>query len=109
MSEIGGVITAMVTPFDQSGEVDEAAARSLARRLIDSGSHGLVVAGTTGESPTLSDEEKLSLLRAVVDEVGSEATMSEYLDQLTGELARRILHKQRCTPSEERVHSGARR
>jgi hypothetical protein len=43
-----------------------------------------------------------------VDDVGSDATLSEYLDQLTGELARRILHKQRCTPSEERVHSGAR-
>jgi 4-hydroxy-tetrahydrodipicolinate synthase len=75
VSEIGGVITAMVTPFDRNGEVDEAAARGLARRLIDNGSHGLVVAGTTGESPTLSDEEKLSLLRAVVDEVGSEATI----------------------------------
>jgi 4-hydroxy-tetrahydrodipicolinate synthase len=75
VSKIGGVITAMVTPFDRNGEVDEAAARGLARRLIDNGSHGLVVAGTTGESPTLSDEEKLSLLRAVVDEVGSEATI----------------------------------
>src|SRR5215207_6862993 len=65
MAEIGGVITAMVTPFAEDRSVDEAAARKLARHLIDNGSHGLVLSGTTGESPTLDDEEKLSLLRAV--------------------------------------------
>jgi 4-hydroxy-tetrahydrodipicolinate synthase len=70
MVEIGGVITAMVTPFAEDRSVDEAAARKLARRLIDNGCHGLVLAGTTGESPTLDDEEKLALLRAVRDEVG---------------------------------------
>jgi 4-hydroxy-tetrahydrodipicolinate synthase len=75
VSEIGGVITAMVTPFAEDGSVDEGAARSLARHLVDNGSHGLVVAGTTGESPTLSDEEKLALLRAVVDEVGEGTTV----------------------------------
>lgn len=75
MSEIGGVITAMVTPFAEDGSVDEGAARSLARHLVDNGSHGLVVAGTTGESPTLSDDEKLSLLRVVVDEVGEGTTV----------------------------------
>ena len=70
MPEIGGVITAMVTPFAEDRSVDEAAARKLARHLIDNGCHGLVLAGTTGESPTLDDEEKLTLLRAVRDEVG---------------------------------------
>jgi 4-hydroxy-tetrahydrodipicolinate synthase len=70
MPEIGGVITAMVTPFAEDRSVDEVAARSLARHLIENGSHGLVLAGTTGESPTLDDAEKLSLLRAVREEVG---------------------------------------
>ena len=72
MPEIGGVITAMVTPFAEDRSVDEAAARALARRLIENGSHGLVLAGTTGESPTLDDAEKLALLRAVRDELGSD-------------------------------------
>jgi 4-hydroxy-tetrahydrodipicolinate synthase len=60
----------MVTPFAEDGSVDEAAARKLARHLVENGSHGLVVAGTTGESPTLSDEEDVVLLKAVKDEVG---------------------------------------
>ena len=72
MPEIGGVITAMVTPFAEDRSVDEAAARALARRLIENGSHGLVLAGTTGESPTLDDAEKLALLRAVREELGSD-------------------------------------
>ena len=62
MPEIEGVITAMVTPFAEDGSVDEAAARSLARHLLDNGSHGVVVAGTTGEAPTLDDDEHISLL-----------------------------------------------
>lgn len=65
----------MVTPFAEDGSVDEAGARALARHLVESGSGGLVVAGTTGESPTLDDAEKLSLLRAVVDEVGDRAAI----------------------------------
>jgi 4-hydroxy-tetrahydrodipicolinate synthase len=72
MAEIGGVLTAMVTPFAEDRSVDEAAARQLARYLIENGSHGLVLAGTTGESPTLDDAEKLSLLRAVRDELGTD-------------------------------------
>jgi 4-hydroxy-tetrahydrodipicolinate synthase len=72
MAEIGGVITAMVTPFAEDRSVDEAAARKLARHLIDNGCHGLVLAGTTGESPTLDDAEKLGLLRAVREEVGAD-------------------------------------
>jgi 4-hydroxy-tetrahydrodipicolinate synthase len=75
MAEIGGVLTAMVTPFAEDRSVDEAAARSLARHLVDHGSHGLVLAGTTGESPTLDDAEKLSLLRAVRDELGSDVLL----------------------------------
>jgi 4-hydroxy-tetrahydrodipicolinate synthase len=72
MAEIGGVLTAMVTPFAEDGSLDEAATRRLARHLIENGSHGVVVAGTTGESPTLSDEEDVALLRAVRDELGPE-------------------------------------
>jgi 4-hydroxy-tetrahydrodipicolinate synthase len=72
MPEIEGVLTAMVTPFSDDGSVDEAAARKLARHLIENGCHGLVVAGTTGEASTLTDEEQISLLRAVVDEVGND-------------------------------------
>jgi 4-hydroxy-tetrahydrodipicolinate synthase len=75
MPEIGGVLTAMVTPFAEDRSVDEAAARQLARHLIENGSHGLVLAGTTGESPTLDDSEKLSLLRAVRDELGADVLL----------------------------------
>ncbi|MGI9019698.1 MAG: 4-hydroxy-tetrahydrodipicolinate synthase [Solirubrobacterales bacterium] len=74
MAAISGVLTAMVTPFAPDGAVDVQAAQALARLLVDErGSHGLVVAGTTGESPTLSDTEKLELLKAVTEEVGDRA------------------------------------
>ncbi|HSR94008.1 MAG TPA: dihydrodipicolinate synthase family protein, partial [Solirubrobacterales bacterium] len=75
MSEIRGVITAMATPFEQGGAVDEAAARALAAHLIEHGSHGVVVAGSTGEAATLDDREHISLLRAVVEEIGERATV----------------------------------
>src|SRR5215210_3225490 len=75
MAMISGVITAMVTPFADDGRLDLEAARRLARHLVDNGSHGLVVAGTTGESPTLSDDEKLELWNAIVAEVGDRATI----------------------------------
>ena len=75
VSEFQGVITAMATVFDQDDQLDLDAVRKLARHLVESGSDGLVVAGTTGESPTLDDEEKLALLRTVLDEVGGEATV----------------------------------
>ncbi len=65
----------MVTPFDEDGSLDEAASRALARNLVDNGSHGVVVAGTTGESPTLTDEEDRLLLAAVKDEIGDRATV----------------------------------
>ena len=72
---VSGVITAMVTPFDEGGQLDAEAARRLARHLAEHGSHGLVLAGTTGESPTLDDAEKLELLAAVRDELGDELTL----------------------------------
>jgi 4-hydroxy-tetrahydrodipicolinate synthase len=65
----------MATPFTADGAVDEPAARALARFLLENGSHGLVVAATTGESTTLDDEEHIGVLRAVVDEVGEETTI----------------------------------
>ncbi|HWO15430.1 MAG TPA: dihydrodipicolinate synthase family protein, partial [Solirubrobacterales bacterium] len=73
MTAIRGVITAMATPFDEGGGVDEDAARRLASYLIEHGSHGVVVAGTTGECPTLTDAEQISLLRAILEEVGDQA------------------------------------
>ena len=70
MVEIGRLLTAMVTPFAPDGSVDGEAAKRLALALLDSGSDGLVVAATTGESPTLSHEEKLRLFAQVKAEVG---------------------------------------
>jgi 4-hydroxy-tetrahydrodipicolinate synthase len=70
MTEIRGLLTAMATPFERSGAVDEDAARRLASFLVENGSHGIVVAGSTGEVATLDDEEHIGLLRAVVAEVG---------------------------------------
>ena len=64
----------MVTPFDEDGAVDLPACRRVARHLLDNGSDGLVLAGTTGESPTLTDDEKIAILEAVRDEVGDEAS-----------------------------------
>lgn len=75
MTAIRGVLTAMATPFDESGDVDEGAARRLAAHLVEHGSHGVVVAGSTGESPTLTDAEQISLLKAVLDEIGGDATV----------------------------------
>ena len=72
---LGEVLTAIVTPFDKDGRVDLDAFRELALYLVENGSDGLVVCGTTGESPTLSDAEKLDLFRVAVDEVGGRATV----------------------------------
>ena len=69
----GRVLTAMVTPFTADGALDLARAAELAVRLVDEGNEGLVVSGTTGESPTTSDVEKDTLLRAVIDAVGDRA------------------------------------
>jgi 4-hydroxy-tetrahydrodipicolinate synthase len=69
----GEVLTAMVTPFNEDGSLNVAGARKLASHLVQHGSDGLVVCGTTGESPVLSHEEKLTLFESVVDEVGDRA------------------------------------
>jgi 4-hydroxy-tetrahydrodipicolinate synthase len=71
----GQVLTAMVSPFDASGKLDLDAAQRLAAHLVDLGNDGLVVNGTTGESPTTSDTEKSELVRAVVDAVGERASV----------------------------------
>ena len=65
----GQILTAMVTPFDQNGEIDYNATRTLVNHLITNGTDGLVVAGTTGESPTLTTEEKVELFKFVVEVV----------------------------------------
>src|SRR5258708_39860176 len=70
---LGSVLTAMVTPFTADGSVDVNRFRELATYLVDNGSDGLVVCGTTGESPTLSDKEKLLLFAAAVEAVGDRA------------------------------------
>lgn len=69
--EIGRLLTAMVTPFDREGKVDYEQAKRLALALLDSGSEGLVVAGTTGESPTLTHEEKIRLFTEIKSAVGN--------------------------------------
>jgi 4-hydroxy-tetrahydrodipicolinate synthase len=70
-----GLLTAMVTPFTPDGRVDEEAAVALGRHLLNHGSHGLVVCGTTGESATLSDDEQTSLIAAMVTELGGEGAI----------------------------------
>jgi len=72
-ARLGTVLTAMVTPLTAEGELDTAAAAALANRLVDAGCDGLVVSGTTGESPTTTDAEKSRLLRTVVEAVGDRA------------------------------------
>ena len=71
----GRVLTAMVTPFTADGGLDLDSAQALASHLVDQGCDGLVISGTTGESPTTTDEEKDSLLRAVIEAVGDRATV----------------------------------
>lgn len=71
----GQVLTAMVTPFDAGGKLDLDGAQRLANHLVDLGNDGLVISGTTGESPTTSDTEKADLVRAVVEAVGERATV----------------------------------
>lgn len=70
-TDIGRLITAMVTPFDEDGQVDYEQAKRLARALLDSGTDGLVVTGTTGEGPALSMEEKARLYGEIKDAIGS--------------------------------------
>jgi 4-hydroxy-tetrahydrodipicolinate synthase len=72
---LGEVLTAIVTPFKRDGSVDLESFRALARHLVDNGSDGLVVTGTTGEGPVLSDDERFELYAVALDEVGDRATV----------------------------------
>jgi 4-hydroxy-tetrahydrodipicolinate synthase len=72
-AQLGTLLTAMVTPFKPDGSLDLDTAAKLATHLVDAGCDGLVLSGTTGESPTTTDDEKLALLRTVVDAVGDRA------------------------------------
>src|SRR4051794_41549027 len=70
-----GLLTAMVTPFHADGRVNEESAVALAHHLLSHGSHGLVVAGTTGEAATLTDEEQVRLVELMVRGAGSEGSI----------------------------------
>ena len=72
---LGEILTAIVTPFKADGSVDLERFRALAAHLVENGSDGLVVTGTTGEAPTLSDDERFALWEAAVDEVGDRASV----------------------------------
>jgi 4-hydroxy-tetrahydrodipicolinate synthase len=73
--QFGGLITAMVTPFDSDGRVELGAVQKIAAWLLDNGSEGLVVTGTTGEGPTLTDQEKAAVWQAVVEAVGDRGSV----------------------------------
>jgi 4-hydroxy-tetrahydrodipicolinate synthase len=72
---LGNVLTAMVTPFHDDGSVDFDSFQRLARYLVENGSDGVVVSGTTGESPNLTEDERIDLLRAAIEAVGDDATV----------------------------------
>ena len=78
MKKLGRLLTAMVTPFKDNGDVDYEQAKKLALALLDSGSEGVVVAATTGEAPTLSWEEELNLFKEVKSVVGNRGTIVAY-------------------------------
>ncbi len=75
MADIGRLLTAMVTPFDDKGAVDYEQAKRLAHALLDSGSDGVLLSGTTGESPTLTTDEKMRLFGEVKESVGSKGVV----------------------------------
>ena len=72
MASFGRLITAMITPFTPEGEIDYGQARKLARGLSESGSDAILIGGTTGESPSMSDDEKIRLFGEIKDEMGNE-------------------------------------
>src|SRR2546421_1592306 len=74
-ANFGAILTAMVTPFDGDGRVDEEAAVRLMHHLADHGSDGLVICGTTGEAATLTDEEQLGMIRLAVEEMRGRCTI----------------------------------
>src|SRR3954453_18294876 len=76
MPDLGAIPTAAVTPVAAGGRVDEDAAGRLWRHLLDHGSHGIVVGGTTGEAGTLTDEEHVALVSLAVSEIGDRGTVA---------------------------------
>jgi 4-hydroxy-tetrahydrodipicolinate synthase len=74
-AELGSILTAMITPFDADGNVDEDAAVALMHHLVEHGSDGLVICGTTGEASTLDDEEHLGMIRLAVEEMSDDCTI----------------------------------
>ncbi len=72
---LGRLLTAIVTPFREDGSIDFDAFQRVAQHLVETGSDGIVVAGTTGESPTLDDDERIDLIRAGIEAVGDRATV----------------------------------
>jgi 4-hydroxy-tetrahydrodipicolinate synthase len=74
-ADLGTILTAMVTPFDADGSVDEEAAVALMHHLVEHGSDGLVICGTTGEASTLNDEEHLAFIRLAVEEMKDQCTI----------------------------------
>ena len=75
MKDLGRLITAMVTPFKNNGEVDFERAKDFAKALVNTGSDGLLIGGTTGESPSMNEDEKLKLFKSVKDAVGTTASV----------------------------------
>jgi 4-hydroxy-tetrahydrodipicolinate synthase len=75
MPELGAILTAIVTPFDEQSRVDEEVFARLLHHVVDHGSDGVVAAATTGEAPTLTDEEQLRVIALAVDEIGDRATV----------------------------------
>jgi 4-hydroxy-tetrahydrodipicolinate synthase len=75
MADLGAILTAMVTPFDADGRVDTDGAVRLMHHLIEHGSDGLVIAGSTGEAATLSDDEHIGLIELAVDELRGRGTV----------------------------------
>ena len=75
MSDFGRLLTAMITPFDENGDIDYPQARALAKGLTESGTDGLGIGGPAGESPSMSDEEKIRLFAEVKEQVGDSASV----------------------------------
>lgn len=98
MPRFGRIVSAMITPFDAAGAVDLDVAQQLAKHLVEEGHEGLVVCGTTGEAPTLTDDEKLSLFAAVVEVVdvpviaGTVGYNTEHSIDLTKQAAKLGVH-----------------
>jgi len=81
IAKFGRVITAMITPFKENGDVNYEGASSLSKYLVNHGSEGILVGGTTGEGATMSSEEKLKLYKMIVDAVGKNGTEKKRFDR----------------------------